>query len=250
MATATAPTFLDLWNSFPDDLKLEILKYTVPSRERYSDRSFDVLNFHLCHNAPNLALKYHVVLLLSCPEIKPLVTEAFYAQNLFALQQEEFDVRGFFYPRRSVNHHIRAISIWIRYTDPWPIEFLSRIAKGQLGFARPRSLKIMMDGGQYKVSADSFREFLEWFGTVTFPVRRLEVVYYHNKRAETEQEMLVLDKLIIDGEESKVKSEVTRYYERTYGTYGKEGSLVDVWPEREEHGRERMTKKVLLIAGR
>jgi hypothetical protein len=105
----------------------------------------------------------------------------------------------------------------------------------------------MMDGDQYKVSADSFREFLEWFGTVTFPVRRLEVVYYHDKRVETEQEILVLDKLTINGEESKVKSEVTRYYERTYG---KEGSLVNVWPEREEHCLERITKKVLLIAGR
>jgi hypothetical protein len=108
----------------------------------------------------------------------------------------------------------------------------------------------MMDGGQYKVSADSFREFLEWFGTVTFPVRRLEVVYYHNKRVETEREMLVLNKLTIKGEESTVKIEVTRYYKRGYGTYGKEGGLVDVWLEHEEYGCERITKKVLLIAGR
>jgi hypothetical protein len=79
---------------------------------------------------------------------------------------------------------------------------------------------------------------------VTFPVRRLEVVYRHNKRVGTEQEMLILNKLTIDGEEIKVKTEVTRYYER------KEGSLVDVWPEWERYGRERITKKVLSIAGR
>jgi hypothetical protein len=57
MATATAPTFLDLWNTLPDELKLEILKYTVPSGESYGVTDFWVLNFHHCHNAPNLALK-------------------------------------------------------------------------------------------------------------------------------------------------------------------------------------------------
>jgi hypothetical protein len=249
MTGAAAPTFLDLRNTLPDELKLEILKYTVPSGESYCDVNFQVLNFLVSYSEPALALKYHVVplLSLSCPSIKPLVIEAFYSQNSFFLMQSEFDLTGFYYPARSVNRYNRAISIWICYNDRWPIEFLSRIAKGELGFARLRSVKIVMSGGQYKVPADSFCEFLEWFGTITFSVGILKIEYRHDKHVKTavdEQEMLVLDKLTIEGEESKVKSEVTRFYAH------EEGSFMDVWPDREELGRHRVTKKVLEIGGR
>jgi hypothetical protein len=235
---ATPPTFLSRWNTLSDELKLEILKYTVPLGKGHTDpcdNSYSCTDFALPPDPQDIMLGLSLATLgiqwqppqptpvqlvlyplLSIPEIKGLVTEAFYTQNSFTIHQSfKYDEPAIRQPPATANAHIRGLHIRLCYINPLSFAFLCKLSTGGLGFAHLQSLEVEIVDDEV---------CLDGVAGLEFPVKRLVVRYSHFERSGEEmvdeKEGEVLGKFTICG---MVKKTVVRWYddkeEKTVGEW-------------------------------
>jgi hypothetical protein len=173
---STSTSFLRGWNTLPDEMKLHILKYTVPSDYTYYASHFQRDGGYRSYKALS-ALEKIVYPLLSIDEIKGLVLEAFYSQNTMAIKYGVPDDRveyqrllksplarrfgllavkrvgshvgrvTMYLPPLPINNFVRHLKIYIACCDVQALDFLARLAEGKLGFKRLRSVHIVLQGG-------------------------------------------------------------------------------------------------------
>ena len=125
MLTYTSPVpFRDGWRSIPDELRVEILRYALPSNENLCVTEFNCLlrcPRAKLPSAPNSCFDTHVVPLLAVPEIAGIVQEIFYAQNTMWLNTSPTES----YPR----HLPYAMGNFVRQMK---LEFALSVAKLRL----------------------------------------------------------------------------------------------------------------------
>ena len=244
--TAATSRFLAGWNSLPDELKLHILKYTVPSGNYYQALDF---------NNIEPRLRRIVYPLMSCPEIKGLVMEAFYGQNTLTIKHTPYvfidpqdDV--IHYPPPAVSGHVRHLHLHLYQPGIRTFIIFFKIADGTLGFPHLHSIHIDIEGGppryhqvkDWIASQVAFRNYLGAVGKVEFSARTLMVKYNHDGSGLVDDmDLPVLEKFNLRAEGGKVQKKVVRYY------FSEEESSVQAWPDEDLWWRSRVTKLTLSI---
>jgi hypothetical protein len=129
------------WFTLPDELKVEILRYTLPRGLNYTASIF---NAHGPTFVPHdeyivsvAAVLYQnvVVTLLSLPAIRHLVAQVFYEQNTINVKYREFyQYHGSILAQRTLlppvhdRHLIRHLEVDTRQVDTETIRSLQRLA--------------------------------------------------------------------------------------------------------------------------
>jgi hypothetical protein len=185
MTIPSANTFLENWNTLPNELKLHILCHAVYSKTYV--RSYDFLPSNdIPHDHPNSRVKMireTLYPLLSIPALKNMVMEAFYGNNvIYMIRSCEYplreDIDVLRYPPTLVAPFVRQLRIFgcgtlsIRKMNIW-----AKIADGTFGFKNLRTLHISTSGSNHSDNESAFLNALRDFPRMAFPTRQLQVEY-------------------------------------------------------------------------
>jgi hypothetical protein len=213
-------------------LKLEVMGYTMCSDGGFSWYYFGKHDYDADFPKAQLPQEF-VFLLMSIPEIKPLVVEAFYSRNTFVLQGDG-DV---FYspkdkvilPPRSLRKHIRYLEVRCNTRSP-DFASLAEIADSSLGFGKMKSVRIEIQGSwiyDKLPSLEAVQKDVTIANTVIFDTSLLEITYHHiwGGDAFTDPtEMPMMDKFGLKHVSDQGEESLVRYYGRS----GRD--TVDAWP--------------------
>jgi len=247
----SSTTFFNGWRSLPDELKLQILEHALPAKYTYCEYHFRRWDHSGFYEDANFNRLY---LLLSIPELKEMVLEAFYSQNTILIEQG--NIYGpTTWPPNEVRSHVRRLRIDIRTSKLPMLDLLNKIANGLGGFGNLHHLKLRLNGGMVEYQHGAIIDAIENMDPITFPARVLEVRYLHDICSKwidgygdgTEcdpTEMLWLSKFTIHGGQEKVKVQLERYYQQ-WGRGPKQ--FVKEWPVITRALRTRYTKKITSI---
>ncbi|KAF1919087.1 hypothetical protein BDU57DRAFT_568163 [Ampelomyces quisqualis] len=192
------PQLLIGWLTLPEELKVEVLRNTLPRNLTYNARIF---NAHSPSperrdtDGPLMEAEIYkevVIPLLSISEIRHLVLQVFYAQNTMEVKHGE--LRGAYpnlrtrtaIPPVHIRHLVRYLEIDIRRVDHGAIGFLGRLAAPALGFAGLHHLKLIFRSIPVSMTAASkaIHQHLESVNTIAFQTKLLEAEYRHNPHFE------------------------------------------------------------------
>ena len=249
MSTALPP-LLNLWRTLPEELKLEVVRYIVPSENIITEDGLD----WMCSKKGQYN---HVDLYtyLSIPEIKPLVLEALYKQNIVRIECPQFSPLGLYspssprpddrtrgllsprygqvdirspilFPPRSARTHIRRISIDIPRLDTYVLRVLADLANGSSGFSNFHLVCLHIGAVDDQARFDDLKSYVSRMEQLAFPTRRLEIKYYQAKFFHFVEgfgygwphdalEVPLLEKLTVQVGKSSPKETFERWFERT-----------------------------------
>lgn len=209
-----APSFINGWRTLPEELKLHILSLVVaPERSKRG-----LLSYHHIDEARywnQHPFRGVFASLLSFPEIKPLVFEAFYTQNSFFLDYSSTDydiVHGNAYmylPSRRVQKFVRRINIRFSLLSRERLELLEKIASGtsrlenlvSLDIHLPTPVRTWFSAIDYDdcILARKFRNYLRCIDDIWFESKCLRITYEHypTYTSVDKYETWLLDKLTL-----------------------------------------------------
>lgn len=173
--------------TIPDEIKLGILKHYFDLRNGLHSERYPVL-------------KQIRVDTVSCvPGIGRLIPEALYKNNTLVIKpsiivskiddQTSQDVSTIKYPPPHLNSYVKHLEFRFRTVIPTStislyqsqIEWLKKLADGDLGFGRLKSIRIIFPGPRWKSSRgsplDKFLAELETVGRIAFPVQKLDIEF-------------------------------------------------------------------------
>jgi len=132
-------TIFEGWRSLPDELKLHVLHYTVYQYGFFSGWHFK----NQLVDPPRLQnhLGRTVYPLMSVPELKPLVVEAFYASNTMLVHFSP--VANI--PPRALRPYVRQLHFESGATAA-AFDLLVRFGNGTLGFSRMKRIHLVFNG--------------------------------------------------------------------------------------------------------
>jgi hypothetical protein len=231
---------------------LQILAYTLPADgHTYSKYTFNSSRFTSV-DAPTQQPDDLVYSVLSIPEIKGLVIEAWCTQNICSIHWEgnsfEKDV-PYDLPPAHIRPYVRSIQLSIIKCGAAGLRLLTTIADGSLGFKNMYNVDITFDG----YACNEFNAYLEAMPAIEFPTRSLKIKYGHDvyngpiegfgygTKADL-VEMPLLEKLMISADNGRVKVEWVRYYETSKGK-----EMTEDWPAITAHFWARSTEKIVRV---
>jgi hypothetical protein len=238
------------WRKLPDELKVYILKYLVPTGGHYSAQDFvKWTDMSLFQEVWNMVMP-----LLSLPEIFDLVVELFWGQNTMCIHERRAHKpkrSTVLYPPHYSWVYIRRLrlSLGDGALDEGALHDVARTARG---FTHLCHLTLIINDTKYS------RGFA--FGTlplpptVTFSTRRLEVEYHHTNvfyndisigplsQCDPVEEPLLNSLSLAGAGGADVMETWIRY--QWAGCIG-EGEQVEVWHS--GYWRKRMTRKIFEI---
>jgi hypothetical protein len=161
--------FLAGWRSLPDELKLHVLRYVLPSNETYSES-----DFRGCKYYPTNFLS-----LLSVEQCKDLALEVLYGQNTVYIthSRAENTLPGTEWPPKYVFQHIKSIELYFRHIGSSILDLLRNIVDGTANIAHLHSLKLHICSGCLNIDSRNAFAAIE---VMEFPTRVLEVKYRHS----------------------------------------------------------------------
>jgi hypothetical protein len=240
-------TFLECWSSLPDELKLHILRYVLPSNENYREYDFRSWKYSQ-ENTGDLKKLFYP--LLSIGHCKHLALEVLYSQNRICIWHEP-ELPGTIWPPKHVFQHIRSIELSFKHMGTSILDLLRTIADGTAGFRKLHSMKL--DASSQSDMADFHKTFAA-IDIMEFPTRVLEIEYKHwtatvpiegygfGKLYDT-FEMALLDKFTVQGRNENTTVSLERYHVDRTG----EKEIVDGWPDISYDLRTRYTRKVVSL---
>ncbi|KAF1842993.1 uncharacterized protein K460DRAFT_367913 [Cucurbitaria berberidis CBS 394.84] len=255
MAETTTP-FLTGWNRLPDELKLQILKETVP-RDTYFASSFKKEIPHWRHR--HVRGSWRTMLpLLSIPQIKGLALEAFYSQNEMGIMNNELrsynseERSVIYYPPRNMRDYIT--KLYIRSCPSVrTLELLINLGSGSTGMNHLRSVTVVINGslhwGTRSPERAGFLQILATIDKIEFRARTLMLRYLHDSNilkkkmddmVTDDLDMLILEKFSLQGRQDKVEEVWTRYK-------GHGSQEVDAWSTADQSCCGRITSRILSI---
>jgi hypothetical protein len=257
---ATQPSFLTGWHNLPDELKILVLRYALPSGERFSRHD-------IWHGTPKedsrskkgkTLFAIGVIPFLACDEIASMATEVVYSQNTLCIniscihQNKMTPVKM---PPRTVRQHVRSI-LFVLGVEPFSVETLQKLA--ELGFTNLQCVDVEIEGFKWGLISS--------MGRIKIPTQMLRVHYRHDTKmaltrgsqshqnyAPDDLGIPVWDMFTIAGEDARIQEtyeRVCRYYRKDENGKARLWyERVEEWPtvidNRQPHMRE--TKKVVWI---
>jgi hypothetical protein len=238
------------WRKLPDELKVHILGYLVPTGGQYSAQDFvKWTNMSLCHEVWNVVMP-----LLSCPEIFNFVVELFWGQNTMCIHKRRAHKSKrstVLYPPHYSWVYLRRLrlSLGDGALDEGALQDVARAIRD---FPHLRHLTLIINDRKYGRGL----ALLTPPGppAVAFSTHMLEVEYHHTNVFYNEAyngalsqgdpvEEPLLNSLSIAGAGGLDVVETWMRYQWA-GCIG-EGEHVDVWPS--GYWRKRMTRKIVEI---
>ncbi|KAF9690898.1 hypothetical protein EKO04_011067 [Ascochyta lentis] len=181
------PSFLDNWRTLPEELKLLILEYTVTLSPPYQARliSYYHINDHRYWNFTAFRERVVPLLsLLSVPEIKPLVQEAFYTQHSFRLDYNRKwntnsqPLTSFVHlSPHSVRRYVRRLHILASGIEKRMFELLEKVPSSLCGLPNLEFLEISFR--RLWSSDDVSRGYLDSMEPLGFAVKCLRIAFQH-----------------------------------------------------------------------
>ena len=269
------PPFLARWRNLPDELKVQILTFTIPHNEKYTHRDFTAPEQHPRPRPAAEAYHNLVIPFLSVREIAGMVAEVFYGQNTISIeyvQRSELEVLlyrvcGHQSPLASCLHTttmlpppqtlglVRHLEVNITTLTPQTLWFLQSLASNLTNL---HHLSIPIGRGTSLAQREELRlrNHLDMISIIKFQTRVLEVEFVHEFQARADAmcfrrnyiildalEMSILEKLSVAGE-GKLVERLERYY-GDWGNCVATREYVSVWPTVEYGTRKRITRKVV-----
>ncbi|KAF2824718.1 hypothetical protein CC86DRAFT_407876 [Ophiobolus disseminans] len=274
----TPTTFLKGWNTLPDELKLQILKYLV-NHVKYNPCPLNMFSFIIFEAFFHAAFwdvkgwtdsidptkrrletlglislstkeegtaeehRFRTVALLSIPVVKDIAREALYSINPCRVEASN-KLETMKWPpvelRRCIQH------LHLRFTElqPFIIEVLFGIASGKFGVENLNRLELAIEHGVYEQST---LEALQAIDVIELPARILKVYYSRSGGFELEEPLL--SKLTIHGN----KEDLLERWDRGYHTMAWDSvRKVEAWPDVEDMDtsvRQRRTVKMIWMRG-
>jgi hypothetical protein len=244
--------FFKGWCSLPDEIKLQILRHTLPSNDTYSYERFRKWSFVFEKNHRD-DFRELVIPLLSVPALYGMVLEALYSQNTMYIKKYVIEGSRKL-PRVGVRHHVRLLELHASEYAPSMLGFLWKFAATSTPFQNLQTLAIDFDGD---INEDGkLKTALKSMAPMKFPVRILTMKYRHAVMYKTfvegygigffgdDLEMPLLCKFSIVGNSAGV----TEKWERYCTTYDGSKVVVQAWPGVVRNIRQRYTRKTVSLA--
>jgi hypothetical protein len=205
---------VDGWQKLPNELKLIILRYALPSGETFGWLSFNKTQLHQTYSqytngckTPSTSLiacmvevrrcETNVLPLMACPVIGALIPEAFYTQNVFKILILPGEVSSeVVLPPVLVGKAMRHVKIGVQ-CPLYGLHTLKLLATCARRLLNLHTLVVEITG------SDATTEELETVEPIQFSAKEMCVTYKHSTAAAGQEwildpnEMRVLEKLIV-----------------------------------------------------
>jgi hypothetical protein len=215
---------LDAFLALPDELKVEILRYILPSQIFGVNNSTRKLH-HLRHpEYPQLVEKDVIPLLLTIPDTKDIIYDVIFASDTV---YKDTIQNAIWYPRPSVAAFVRRVVVNLDSNDQ-SLAFLSRFASGELGFSNMVDVVVNLNGNSIHMQTaqlrmgkvemrDAFAKKREAIEPIIFDAKKVPVAYEHAPNHVWEEDtrmpllklrdtwaQLLLEKMKLKGGEKEV----------------------------------------------
>jgi len=258
---------IDYFLALPDELKLQILRLALPNRQKFRRSCHCRIRESYTHDGLACYKDCWLNLVRAIPGMAGMIYEVFYGQNTMVVCNP-FAMENRAFPPHSINMFVRHLHINITLTLK-SLNYISRLANGDMGFPDLRSVEIDIDGrvlpylrssveatetldltddeNEFPPAIEEMRHSLKAMAPMLFHTQKLKITYKHAWLTVTDPvliwirtqvcdpvEELLLQKIAI-AEAQNSDAKLCRYY-RSGESPESEKEYVDTWPEREAVG--------------
>lgn len=186
----TPHQFLIGWRKLPDELKVEILGYALPSGDYLLPNPFR----RELYRRDSVCLRNHVRPILACPEIAALGLEVLYKQNVLFFDNI-YKEEPLLLPPKPLRKHVHCWYAQLNIEQVGSSNF-NMLATNQAGFPAMKSITLFIQGirSQDQELTDitaSTRLRLSDMDTIRFNTKELKITYntWHDERGSEEDDL-------------------------------------------------------------
>jgi hypothetical protein len=215
----TQPCFIDNWRTLSEELKLRILEYTVTLGPPYRNRLLSYYHINEIRYWNFTAFCERIIPLLSIPEIKSLVQEAFYTQHSFEVNYDRkwnTDSKSanllLHLPPAPIRKYVRRLHVVVNGVDIKAFELLNKAPSAMSNLSNLRFLEISFhQNGRKAVD----KHYLDSVQPLRFAVKCLRIAYQHYPMARQGPanvfEAALLEKFTLENESGELDCRWTRF---------------------------------------